>query len=241
MPSVGRPSAMHDWKVDIRGSDAAIAVLSRLHPDFVFGKDGEGPWLRSPQLNSLPRAEHVASRVRTVLFNAALFMNAVGNIDGAIQPYRVTCQHSGCPDFWFVGLRYHLSVRSEARAAVFDDLVDAYGPELIELANANKVVGEVLNGLGLEQPEWPGIYIALEAISRSLRHDHRIAGSEWDVLETIGWIPAGLAGPLKQTSNFYRHAPGGKATLPTHAPSIHDAREHLRTVLTSWFAWQLGD
>lgn len=231
---------MHQWKLEISAPCESVDPLNALlsgrgHAEI----DQHGTvTLRLFDLNVINGVQNVDRAATAFLTPVYQLLNIASNIAQPIRPTRIHCEapnHAGCGGF-YAGLQFLVRSTSRESAAESEGFVSACGPSLIQLSSSNRRVAEVLAAFGAEDPDWGALYVVLEAISRSLRDDEEISGSEWQPIVAAGWLSSAEMKRLKQTANYHRHAVGSDASLPKRPFTLDEARSKVRSVVRRWLA-----
>jgi hypothetical protein len=130
---------------------------------------------------------------------------------------------------------------------------------VVEVERVERLQIETLTNLGAGSirpaPVPAGIWVALAAVNPQVADAakyfaepnswHSFYKTYESVCNAVGgekahlvkkWLDRSVLKNLRQTANFHRHAADRppKHTLPKRLPSLHEARDHLRTILQCW-------
>jgi hypothetical protein len=228
----------HEWKVFLEGKDQLLADLREI---LAFGSprlDRElGQYvLRSDELDNIDEPDAVENEATKILARCVALANIFLLRDGEIGVSRLHCEysghHHGRGPVWDAAIRV---ISNEAAARIEADtkaLREGLASQIVHAASVDDRVAEVLSYMGNNEPGWPVIYLALEAVAFDLKAGKPGKSAEWSVIVERGWATTRDLNSVKQTANSYRHAKG--FPLPQSPPPLPQAQAIMWQVVRAW-------
>jgi hypothetical protein len=222
----------------LSNSEEGAALLRRLEA-------GE-PWpvltahpgwiLRSEGLNTIDDVDEVRARADAMLQRATSILNVfVGGHEAPGVGPIVCRREDGTSHGVQISLTVEILTVSNAEAARLDAdrerLQSAFGAQLMRAASDSDRAAEALAFLRDDDPGWPAMYAAVEAVALDLR-SRGSTRSDFDPVAERGWCSKAEIGLFKRTANIFRHAHRREA--PAKPMSIERARWLVKSIVRQW-------